>query len=190
MNKDNEPLLTPRERAILGQYPEVEITFESESDDDSNHSDDPPTSDGEQPSGLGGWLTVMIVLFVLGALSRLSRTNTDIFQAEKANPDFAATAEWDSMLTQVYVVSALDIILSFIAIYCLIKVRKKIAVTIVVACLWLLGPIKTSVVYSIVGYQGDITGALMLSMAIPAIWTAYLVKSRRVRNTYTESSAQ
>ena len=87
--------------------------------------------------------------------------------------------------------------------YCIVSVtaglflylyRQFQTIDIVVFCLWLSGPLNIILTMALSKYLFDnsnfspFIGALLRSVLYAAIWTAYLRRSRRVKNTYLRVS--
>jgi hypothetical protein len=183
--------LTPRERAFLADNPDTEYVQldNSKSGEIATSVKDQRVPD-EQLKGVGGWLLVLVVLFFVGSLYRLGGTVTEIDATEADNMGLAGSAAWEALKTKVWILSAVDIVVSVAAAFFLLLKRSRISVHLAIASLWFLGPAKTVIMLRLVETPEELIGMVMLSSAIPAIWTAYLIRSRRVYLTYVGGSEE
>ena len=140
-----------------------------------------------EPSGIGGWLFVLVFgLLILGPLLALGQT----YAAFPAGDEVAEYAE--PIKTFVWTTTLVTLALSIAAGLLLVFRRTKSTVSIVVALLWIIGPLATLV--SLAGLNslvdedmvsaGEITGRFVGACIAALIWTAYLRKSKRVANTF------
>jgi len=145
-------------------------------------------------SGVGGWLTFLIFgMTVLGPLLGFGRLDLEFASAEQQFPLVTSLANWKAYKSATwdafFVISAI----SFYGGYGLAVGKDWSVVRIAKFILWLTGPCATVVMgwviptmfldNSFVNYS-DFVGGLISSIIATIIWTIYLSKSKRVRNTY------
>lgn len=152
------------------------------------------TSDGG-PSGISGVLAFfLITLGILGPLWIVADTLYAL-----GRPDFLAMRTFFPMLTIfIFSVSAVSLGLRLFAAWRFMKVRNWMTVQIGIAVLWLLAILNLLVAPLVISstmgvpftllLQAMGPGALLWSAAYPVVWTAYLLMSKRVRNTYAGSA--
>jgi hypothetical protein len=177
--------MTPRQRAFLESHPDAEMTNFEESDSVAEQ-----TSDGFEPTGqkgIGGLLLAFIFLLGLGAIVRLSGAFSQLDMAEVNDPTLIGLVKWESYKTNVQIVALIDFFVSIATGVILIWVRKPLAVYTAISTIWLLGPARALLAFKIFEAPGNLMEALVLSCMIPVIWTAYLLRSHRVKLTYFAS---
>ncbi len=145
------------------------------------------------PHGVRGWLALLVAgLLVLGPLMTVGRTAGDIVHAEYLYPGLADVAEWSSYKTVAWIAV---LVVSAISIYGGIGLatrRTPDAVSKAKIVLWLINPVAILVMGMLilimfpVGVDEAVKVFLVFILSfIPAgIWTAYLNRSKRVKNTY------
>lgn len=182
---ENEPLLTPLQREYLARNPEASLV---------DQSADMP---GAPISGVGGWLGWLTFnLGVLGPLLGLLRFKeelgfAEVGQEQSAHPLVDAIATWGYF--------AFYAILSMFAGYRLLKCLRPSTIPIVMACIWLPIVCDFSLILyvqaidprTIAGRSGPSGTDVSIARSIlwASIWTAYLLRSKRVKNTYYPSHA-
>ena len=144
----------------------------------------------EDIRGIGGWLLFfVIVLMLVGpALAGLS-IMAELQAAAVEEPEWATTIDYEDTVIGAWVVWGITTLLAEIAGLLLIFRRRPSSVWATISILWIIGPILNALVlldsYSV---GESITAELWVGMVrslIPAgIWTAYLLLSDRVANTY------
>lgn len=145
--------------------------------------------------GVGGWLELLIVgLIVVGPWLGFGRMTDEYASAEKQLPSLVTHAAWIQYKQLSWCVFALTAALSITAGYRLWKVHSIDSVRFAVPSLWLAGP-GGQVLYFVAavmslgmepapGMLSALVGSIVASTIAAAIWTAYLLRSQRVRNTY------
>lgn len=160
---------------------------------------DMPDLSMDGPRGVGGWLAFLIVvLTILSPLANIGMLAKEYSDMEKENPLLLFAApyvqyKWFSWGV-VLVAAAISI-----AAGCLLwkKLEWK-SVRFAIGALWVIGPLSIILVgvyfFMIFGtemmneFLKDAFGTLAKSVFWAAVWTAYLLKSRRVRNTYVRET--
>jgi hypothetical protein len=148
--------------------------------------------DGEL-RGVKGWLlTFVIIMAVISPVWSAIRVYQEFYTGEAVYlPDVPMVS---SIKSFTWAVVAADAVIGWIAAWRLVAVHNWRSVQIAIACIWL-----GSVGLAIVGYVGltMITGlsfgdvlaesgprGIIQPIGFGLIWTAYLLKSERVANTY------
>jgi hypothetical protein len=146
------------------------------------------------PSGVGGWLLLLVVgMMVLGPLLGAGRINADILMAELQYPDIKSLEQWKTYKAVTWWIFFVLASISFYGGWGLARGNDKAVVSRAKAILWITGPGASLVLEVVVpimvfgeSHAGDaqFVGAFIASVIAAAIWTTYLAKSKRVRNTY------
>jgi len=177
MTDESEKLLTPRERDFLARYPEAKAPAETE-------------QSRAGLRGVGGWLGFLIAsLLVLSPLFSLGFALLD--DTADLYPELAQHPAWQSLTILSWTLVGISIAISFFAGWRLNFRHTASSVNIAIVSLWLIGPVRYLVEWvllnSVVGiaiglqaYLADIVRSLIWTV----LWTAYLLRSRRVKNTY------
>lgn len=143
--------------------------------------------------GVGGWLVLLIVgLTILGPLVGFGRMIDEIEMAEKQFPSLLSNAAWHQYKQISWNVFVVTVAISISAGYRLWKIHVKESVSFAIIALWLAGPIGNIAQIIIIGISfglntNTINKAIpsFIASVIPAgLWTAYLLCSVRVKNTY------
>ena len=144
--------------------------------------------------GMGGWLLLLILYLglyipVTGAWS-LYR---EFIVVPQKMPILEANPLWVQYRLMVWIVFGILCVLCFAAAYGLWRIKRPMTVQLAIGVLWLAGPF-VPVMYAAIAasiFNMDFSQALkpiligIFSRSVQsAIWTGYLVKSVRVKNTY------
>lgn len=157
-------------------------------------------------SGVGGWLLLLILgLMFLGPFMGAGRINSEFIAAESQNPNLKSVAEWGTFKSATWWTFLFLGSLSFYAGLCLVKGRSVLVLKRAIIILWVIGPIGSLVlaiflplfifrnaasnqqlVSRLINTISDpqLIGGIFGTIIAAAIWTAYLVKSKRVQATY------
>ncbi len=145
--------------------------------------------DGEL-RGVGGWLTFFLV--TLGVFSP-AVTLISVLTMTNGQTAAAFGDAWDSVLRAEWSIAGIACLAMWFAVYRFLAVRNWTTVLIGIAVIWLVASVTLIVEPLIVaGLLGlpltQLYGAMGSSLVRPliyaGIWTAYLLKSERVANTY------
>lgn len=152
----------------------------------------------DRPSGIGGWLALLVVgMTILGPLLSMAGLNADIMLVENNNPSISSKAQWTSFK---HLEWAGVLIFCAISVYGGLRLamsRTPSAVKTAKVVLWFNYPIAVIVLGMVVPavalddfgtFIGSAVPALVVSLIGLSIWTAYLSKSKRVKNTYFASA--
>lgn len=155
---------------------------------------------GDGPAGIGGWLAVMIVgMTVLGPLMTIGRTSGNFEAAERGNPNLLLLADWSSFKTVTWTVVLVICTISVWGGYELATKRTPAAVSRAKMVLWTIFPFSVVLLGMIIpgimlSDGGEVAmqniPSLVVSLIAAGIWTAYLSRSKRVRNTYGIGSGE
>lgn len=144
------------------------------------------------PSGIGGWLLLLIVgLMVLGPLLGLGHIYGDITLAEDQYPEIRSLPQWRSFKSGTWLSFLAIAALSIYGGWGLASGKDWSVVNRAIMVLW-LGPVGALILnlvvpFSTFGQLNDLNplvSSLFATIITAGIWTAYLLKSKRVRNTY------
>src|SRR3989338_999487 len=146
-------------------------------------------------SGVGGWLALLVVgLMVIGPLLVAGRFYNEIGAIVRQYPLLEHSDKWQTYKQISLLILTTSIAINFIAGYRLWKLHFPESVWFAISALWLGGPFA-GILIAISGIVildgaansfeiGKIFGELISSALSAGIWTIYLKRSARVRNTY------
>lgn len=149
--------------------------------------------DPDAQPGLPVWLAILIVgLVFLGPLVGAGRLASDFATAEHQYPQLLTTALWITYKQWAWVAFGCSCMLSIAAGVQLLRSRERSAVNFTVLTLWVAGPglavfslmVLPWLVFGRVAYAEAI-GGLAGSVVVAAIWTTYLLISKRVKARYS-----
>ncbi|PXA98226.1 hypothetical protein DMC47_09465 [Nostoc sp. 3335mG] len=147
-------------------------------------------SDGEL-RGVGGWLAFFLV--TLGAFSPAVTLISVLMMMTNGQTAAAFGDSWGAVLRAEWTIAGIACLAMWFAVYRFLAVRNWTTVLIGIAVIWLVAAITLIIEPLIVaGLLGlpltQLYGAMGASLVRPliyaGIWTAYLLKSERVANTY------
>jgi hypothetical protein len=131
---------------------------------------------------------------VLTPLSGFVRLSTEFDNAVKSLPQLASNAQWQNYKLVSWLIFSATAAISFVAGYRLWKIHFPESVRFAILTLWLAGPLGNVfyIISSIVIFGGNAGGNARAQMVkgtiqiaiVAGIWTAYLMRSERVKNTY------
>lgn len=166
------------------------MIFRTENNMENRQNDPFP----DAPKGVGGWLKFFIIILgVFNPIFSLMMTVGEFQSVEQENPallhvDAFVHYKWFS-----WGVLLVCCILCIDAAYRLWKKHIWKSVKQAVLTLWIVGPLASAIVSAYIcinfgtgaeGQTAAIGGAIFRSLIFAGIWTAYLLRSKRVRNTY------
>jgi|GEM_PF-894471 len=157
-------------------------------------SKNPPPAQGShtQPAGVAGWLLLLVVILMfLGPLSALGSVQNEIELIEATSPSLQSSDLWHNIKQAIWVLFFIRTGLTLYAGYGLSKGRTPDVVRRAIIILWVAFPgillLNFFVVSWLIGQislDPTFVGQLIGSALAAAIWTAYLLKSKRVNATY------
>jgi len=143
--------------------------------------------------GVYGWLRwLVIVLLVPSPLFLIGGTSNDIYTVEKLSPQMLTLPGWDTYKTVIWSVTLTNAAALFASGWRLLKHHIPSSVGITIAVLWatpfasvFAAKVAATFIFDInIPVKFDaLTQPILFSM----IWTAYLLTSKRVKNTYYSS---
>lgn len=146
------------------------------------------------PHGVGGWLALLVAgMLVIGPLLGIGRTYGEFASAEHQYPVLAQVAEWSSFKTAEWIALLVFCAISIYGGLGLATNRTPDAVSRAKLVLWFNYPISIVVIGMIIPAALIPDSGKDVALAIPSliasliavgIWTAYLNRSKRVKNTY------
>lgn len=147
--------------------------------------------------GVGGWLSLLIVLMCfVGPIQALGGTAIEFSNAESQNQSLSTLQQWGNYKNQIWLLMAFISSMLFFGGWRLWNTHKPSSVFIAATSLWLAYLLGISGQYLIVittmGQEiagvadlgGEVAISIVKGAVSPIIWTAYLLISRRIRNTY------
>ncbi len=144
--------------------------------------------------GVGGWLLLLIVLLAIYTpVMGFYNLYYDFIVSARVFPVLESNPAWVQYRMAVWIVFAIFCLFCFIAGYALWRVHKPMSVQFAIGVIWLAGPVVPLVYAAIASavFHLDFAQAIkpfylgIAATAIQsAIWTGYLLKSVRVKNTY------
>ena len=145
-----------------------------------------------EPAGVGGWLALLVfVLLFLKPIRDLWQVYRNVSAAVADMPVLATMSVWKIYVTATWVAVAAFAALSIYGGWGLAKGKDWRVVRRAIAVLWFSGPVSFIVGLLVAAacfggfdVSAEFVRRLVISAAGAAIWTAYLLKSVRVRNTY------
>jgi len=148
--------------------------------------------------GIGGWLRLLIVgLTILGPISGFGRITSDLQSAEEQFPILISSTGWQQYKQFSWYVFWIATAISISAGYRLWKLHVADSVRFAIIGLWLVGPVSCLGQFAVTWFAfgtraqaavPEMLSALVASIIGAGIWTAYLHRSTRVKNTYVAMS--
>ena len=146
----------------------------------------------QAPVGIGGWLSFFVTVMIVFRPLLTAGSYLRVFQTlEEATPGLAADPSYAAFSNYVYTLTAVAGVLCASAGVLLCLRRRWGSVKYTIWILWLSGPVLL-LAFGLYGAGHENLLAklfcnpfdLMSSCVFPAIWSAYLLLSKRVKNTY------
>lgn len=145
--------------------------------------------------GVGGWLAWLVfAMCLLGPSMMLSGNESMLRQIEQNSPDIASLAGWVDYKRMMSANALASSAILFVGGMVLALRKKRTSVFIAIGALWIanLGAVTAGYAaahHSFPQLMGDqansiLVGGLMKAVLIAGVWSLYLLRSRRVRNTY------
>jgi hypothetical protein len=147
------------------------------------------------PSGVGGWLGFLVLgLTALGPALGASQKYQAFSMAEFNSPQLATYAPYISYKTESWVIFIIGAAISIAAGFLLYFRHQPSSVRFAVIALWLIFPVRQAMyLFAANGsFSPQIADTITQDMGVwiigsviaAGIWTAYLLMSKRVKNTY------
>lgn len=172
---------------------------------DTGDYQEKPATDKNGPEkpelyGVGGWLLFFWVSLVfISPLYAVVSLYGDFTSQEMNMPGLEAIPLWGHLKGYYWINLICSIVLLWIAGYRLVKRLEWKSVKLSILVIWLTGPVSAIVTafYFYLMFPpffdmaiNDIVTDFIKSFSYPFIWTCYLLKSKRVRNTYIKTEKQ
>jgi len=153
----------------------------------------------KQLHGVGGWLGLLVVgLTVLRPLLGVGRLSGAFSNTESKTPQLASFAPWVSYKAEIWAIFGVVALISFCTGILLFRFKPS-SVRVAILALWIIGPVGAvaDIVAVHSSFRSDIASAMTQAMwpsingsiIAAVIWTAYLLCSERVKNTYYTNGA-
>lgn len=146
------------------------------------------------PKGVGGWLLLLIVMLaVYTPVMGFRNLYYDFIVSARALPALEANQAWVQYRMVVWVIFAIMCFFCLAAGYALWRIKRPMTVQLAIGVIWLVGPIVPLIHAAAASAIFHLDFAqtikpfyvLIAASAIQcAIWTGYLLRSSRVKNTY------
>ena len=143
-------------------------------------------------------LLLIAGMMIIGPLLGAGRFASEIMMAESTYPNLKSLSEWSTYKSTVGWAFLGAAAISFWGGLRLSREKDWDAVENAIAILWITGPgafvalgvLAPLMIFSKDSYPDwDIVSGLLMSAIAASIWTAYLLKSSRVRNTFKRTAA-
>lgn len=144
-----------------------------------------------QASGVGGWLAFLVfVLLVMSPLMGYSNLINQEKDALSQYPQLAGNPRFIEHMWALWLSLKVNVVASMSTGFALWKLRTKTVVSSVIAVWWISSMIALSLqAYAIQQLNNsdawpEWVGGAVASMLVLIGWTIYLIRSKRVQNTY------
>lgn len=152
----------------------------------------------QEPAGVGGWLLLLVMLMlVVSPLLSVALTAEGFWSVEERYPALMSVPEYSILKAATWWIMLPCVAALAYGGWGLARGRSRSVVKRAKIILWLVGPVATVAIGIVVRltvtdntyarhpeFVAQLIGHLLASTIIAVIWTAYLSKSKRVRNTY------
>ena len=147
------------------------------------------TPDKKELRGVGGWLLVLIIGMVLVTpLSYFAIHFATISMIESSYPHLLQNAGWAREKTASSILLSACAAISMLGGIMLWQRHKRNTVYLAVSALWINGPV--GIVLLAVIYNVSSPLKFLIQSLVPAtLWTLYLFRSVRVKNTYADDAS-
>lgn len=184
---DAEGGLTLRERAALNANPDIEIMTAPSPAEELKAARE-KTYD-PLLVGMGGWLFTFVLFFGLAGLRSTLTALTDYGTYQGTPGAFTTMEEEQQYFRLFFTLVAVDFGARMVAIYHLMRHRIWRSVRLMIATIWLVGPILSLLLMKL-NEVPDIGQYMMTSVVFAGLWTAYFLTSKRVAATYKSSNPE
>ena len=141
--------------------------------------------------GVGDWLLfLMVSLLYLSPGRTALETAQSVIEAEKANPQLNGLPIWNTMLSVEWAIVSISVLSCIYAGLLIRSAHRRGTVNLVMSLIWFVGlmPIFENIAISNIAgqpiFDESSISAIVSGLFYAAIWSAYLLKSRRVASTY------
>lgn len=147
------------------------------------------------PKGVGGWLAfLIIILAILSPVANIGMLAREFHEIEMETPLMLHISAYVQYKWFCWGTVWLASVISIAAGILLWKKHDWKSVRYAISALWFIGPFSIILVGlyfcmsfgtdMLGGFLKDVTGSFLKSVFWAVVWTAYLLKSKRVKNTY------
>lgn len=155
------------------------------------------TTNYKHLEGVEGWLRFLVVcLMVLSPLAIFGRISAEIQEAETQFPNLLNLPVWSQMKEISWIFGVIQGVLLVGAGFILWKTRLKSTPKRATMMLWIGGPLTTFMGLLAIAYVSkqpladvinhEALGSILASCISALIWSIYLARSVRVKNTYIQ----
>lgn len=153
-------------------------------------------SDDGELRGIGGWLAFFLV--TLGVITPVATLLSVATLAADAGVAASYGPQWEQLLVLEWTVAGASTAAAWVAVWHFFKVRRRRTVRLAIGVLWGLAAAATVVeplavsLLTGMAYGDMFAGApseFIRPLIYSSIWSAYLLKSERVANTYPREDA-
>ncbi len=136
----------------------------------------------DELSKVRGWLALLVCsLVAIGPLVTIGGLASAIASSEAGNLMLRYVPEWQSAKRAMWIIAVTSSLITAYAGLLLALTRQRRAVWQAIAALWIAGPVATLAVAMYAGPALGVIGELLRSGIAAGVWTAYLLRSKRVR---------
>ncbi len=145
-------------------------------------------------NGVGGWLLLLIVMLALYLpLADFKNLYDDFIVSTQVLPLLESNPIWKTYRTAIWIVYGIKCFFCFTISYALWKIHRPLTIRLAIGVIWLVGPcaLVINAVIATLLFHFDFLQTIkpfyigIATTAVQsAIWTAYLLRSIRVKNTY------
>lgn len=144
--------------------------------------------------GVGGWLAFLVIgLMFLGPLISLGITASDLARMERDYPNLMGNSDWKTLKILTWGGMVTQVAFTFTAGFRLSNSFNPASVRFAIFTLWFVAVgLPVAQFYAVTSFtrldgddiRSDLARWIGQSLLWAIIWTAYLVRSKRVKNTY------
>lgn len=144
--------------------------------------------------GYGGWLIVLSVFLLFWAAQELAEFYRVKTQIETLVPSALGNPKYHEYMRYAMSMAWFETLLLLACVFLLVRRETASTIKAVIAALWIAGPISASAELAMANsYFGEYLleqdySSLAATTLFAATWTCYLLASRRVKNTYGETT--
>lgn len=148
----------------------------------------------KEPYGVGGWLALLVVgLTILGPLLSFGMTSGEISSTERDYPELIGNDLWEQIKAITWTALGIQVVITFTAGFRLTNAFRPSSVRFAIFALWFSGVGITVITFVLMAnlsgfdsaaVEAELARGVVQGTITAGIWTAYLLLSKRVKNTY------